>query len=166
MGRTILKTSFIILALQFSCQAQVQDSLVYPLNKNKIEYGATAGAFIILFTDIELSLTFNRRVSNSIVLEGKPMLGLITQLLIFEGNEERYRFGYAGGTAGINIGKYNKFFEMTTGLAYYNDSDRAWGSSSQGVGWIGTLAYKTCGSRMTFRTGIGWPHGLFIGFNF
>lgn len=156
----------VICLLSFTNELQSQNTLQYPINTNKIEIGITAGLFFVFYTDLELNVTINRRVSNLIVLEAKPVLGLITQLYLFEGNQSRYRLTYGGATIGANFGKRNRFFEITTGYAYFYSSTNPWGDQTNGFKPIGTMAFKKVGTKKTFRIGIGFPHGLFLGLNF
>lgn len=97
-------------------------------------------------------MSINSRVSKSIILEIKPIAGLITQMLLFEGNESRYRIVYCGGVVGINYGKRNKFLETTIGSAYFYSETDSWGSSTNRFSPIVTLGYKKNRAKTTFRT--------------
>ena len=152
--------------LWFTHEVYSQQDSFYPLNKNKVEAGISGGLLYILYSNVELSITLNRRISEKIVIEAKPVLGLITQLYLFEGNESPYKITYKGGTMGFNYGKKNKLFELTFGLASFYSETNAWGSSTNGIKPIGTIAYKKVNAKSTFRFGVGIPHGVFVGLNY
>lgn len=119
-----------------------------------------------MFCDLELATTINRRISESVVVEVTPLIGFITQLYLFEGNEDRYKIQYGGGTVGLNFGRRNKSLEITLGAAYFRSSNNSWGQSSNRFLPVCTIGHKVVGKNSTFRIGLGFPHGFYIGVNF
>lgn len=155
----------VIILLSLNKEIRGQDTLQYPLKTTKVEIGISAGALYTLYTDLELNVSLNNRISNTIVLEAKQVLGLIRQLYLFEGNKNRYNIFYGGATIGANFGSKNRFLEIAIGYGYFHNSTNAWGNSTNGLP-IGSMAFKKVGTKNTLRFGVGFPLGLFIGLNF
>jgi len=157
-----MQVSFFIL----TSKVYAQETSFYELKKNEIEIGLTGGSFFFLFTDLEVSLSVNRRMSDHVVLEAKTFVGRIRQLYLFEGNQDRYKMTYGGGALGINFGRHNKFFELSLGTAYYHNPDGAWGDNTKNILPVLNIGFKKKGENFVFRTGLGWPQGLYCGLAF
>jgi hypothetical protein len=163
----VLLKLFLILFFLINSKHQIhsQDTLNYPLNETKIEVGFTIGTFYFI-SDLEIATTISRRVSEGIVVEAKPLIGLIYQTFLFEGNESGYKLIYGGGTLGVNFGKGNTFFELTLGTGYFPNSKKVWSNSTPHLLPIGTIGYKKSGPKITFRAGVGFPQGVYLSYNF
>ena len=162
--RICLKSLFVSICFLLACMhnIQAQEFNRYELDKTNFDLGLSAGTALFIYTDVQLSLHFTRRITKLSVVEAKPLTGLITQLLIFEGNHGRYRIPYFGGTLGVNLGKQLKFFEVTLGPAYFIDPQSAWGDSSSNLYLIGSIGYRKINRNNTFRVGLGFPSGLYL----
>ena len=142
-------------------KALTQEYATYESGKTNFDIGFTVGT-TFFYSNIEVTALVSRRVSHYTILEAKPLAGLISQLLLFEGNNDRYRIPYLGGTLGLSLGKKSKFFEVALGSAYFINPQSGWGDSAQNILPITTIGYKKKFRNGTFRIGVGFPNGLYL----
>ena len=147
--------------ISFNKESYAQDSLGYRLNTTKVDMGITLSTSLLAY-GIELSVPISRRVSKNLILEAKPLFGLLISTFQFDGPGDRSQFIYGGGTFGINIGKRKNFFEMTLGAAYLNSIHDSYNTISP----VGTIGYKLARPNANFRIGVGYPHGVYVGWSF
>jgi hypothetical protein len=138
----------------------------YPLKQNKVSAGITAGIFAVLYTDIELSVMLDRRISNSTVLEVRPLFGYLKQLYRGEGEDNPYEIIYAGTTIGCLRGKNRNYFEIELGTAYFTRYKDEIRTKLDQFLPIGAIGYRRVSKNLTFRTGVGFPQGMYVSFHF
>ncbi len=126
----------------------------------------SAGVFFPLFGDLELSYHKAYRINRSLVFELKPVLGVVQQLYLFEGNSDAYTIGYGGATMGLLLGRNNKFFDISIGAGYFLGDIDSWGASNNAIVPIGDIAYRNTKAGNRIRIGVGFPKGIFVGFFF
>ena len=160
---SLLRIGLISLCILIVSSQEVisQDYISYEEGKTNLDIGLTVGT-ALFYRNIELSFLVSRRLSTDIVVDARPLAGLITQALIFEGNNGRYRVPYFGGTIGLSLGRKSKFFEVGIGSAYFVNVQSAWGDSARNVLPVVTLGYKKKFRSGTFRVGLGFPNGLYM----
>ncbi len=150
-----------VLLIGFGNSVFSQNSFYEP-EKTHVELGFSAG-YVIFSTDVQISATFIRRVSDHFVLEFKPVVGFVKTAFLFNGQSSS-KFTYYGGMAGVNFGKKNNFLELTTGAAYATNLKQYSLDSHFLSLW--TVGYKHKFEYLSLRIGLGFPQGLYIGFNF
>ncbi len=69
----------------------------------KTEFGITTGYFLF-FYNAEFSMAKRKKVSKSVVLKAKPVMGLFVQAFLFDGKSRGYNI-YIGGAGGMTAGK-------------------------------------------------------------
>ena len=160
-------SSLIILMLFLrSSSLSAQENSFFPVGQTTTDLAISGGATFLLFGSLELTLVNNRRVSERIVFDFKPMVGLVNQIYLFEGNSTAYRFIYTGATIGALFGKESKFLEVSLGAAYFNGNRNAWGIGKSFIMPVGDIAYRNQKLSTPIRIGVGIPKGLFVSFIF
>ena len=140
------------------------DSLNNIVHQAELEYGVTVG-YIFFFGNLEFSVATRKRFSKYVILEAKSVNSLLVESYSFNNYNRTYNL-IIGGTGGINLGKKNKFFELTLGAAYFYWPNRNNSFTKYPFLPIGSIGFKQKIESTAVRIGVGFPNGIYFGCNF
>ncbi len=148
-----------MILLGFSINStSAQNELYFKSGKTYRSLGLSGG-FAFFVGAVELSLHNNRRISDNLIIEYKPLIGVIRQIYLFDGNGPRYTLGYVGGTGGILIGKNREYLNLSIGAGYYWSKNDPFNYGTN-ILPIGDISYVNYTSDIPYKIGLGIPKGI------